>query len=124
MKISAKVGPNQAPCCEWVGPAGAGHYVKMVHNGIEYGDMQLICEAYFILKNALGLTNDELNLISTTLIQLLIILIPISLLLITTSSLINLTLSQYLTPVTLILHPIKTTRLSLTELDIIITLVG
>ncbi|TWU09686.1 6-phosphogluconate dehydrogenase, NADP(+)-dependent, decarboxylating [Symmachiella macrocystis] len=61
-KISAKVGPNaDIPCCEWVGPAGAGHYVKMVHNGIEYGDMQLICEAYFILKNALGLTNDELH---------------------------------------------------------------
>ncbi|HTI50570.1 MAG TPA: decarboxylating NADP(+)-dependent phosphogluconate dehydrogenase [Planctomycetaceae bacterium] len=60
-KISAKVGPNNdIPCCEWVGPAGAGHYVKMVHNGIEYGDMQLICEAYFILKNALGLTNPEL----------------------------------------------------------------
>jgi 6-phosphogluconate dehydrogenase len=60
-KISAKVGPNNdIPCCEWVGPAGAGHYVKMVHNGIEYGDMQLICEAYFILKNALGLTNCEL----------------------------------------------------------------
>ncbi len=60
-KISAKVGPNNdIPCCEWVGEAGAGQYVKMVHNGIEYGDMQLICEAYFILKNALGLTNDEL----------------------------------------------------------------
>jgi len=59
--ISAKVGPNNdIPCCDWVGDAGAGHYVKMVHNGIEYGDMQLICEAYFILKNALGLTNDEL----------------------------------------------------------------
>src|SRR5262249_59981870 len=52
-KISAKVGPNNdTPCCELGGPAGAGHYVKMVHNGIEYGDMQLICEAYFILKNA------------------------------------------------------------------------
>jgi 6-phosphogluconate dehydrogenase len=61
-KISAKVGPkNDIPCCEWVGPAGSGHYVKMVHNGIEYGDMQLICEAYSILKNALGLTNDELH---------------------------------------------------------------
>ncbi|MBI3865057.1 MAG: decarboxylating NADP(+)-dependent phosphogluconate dehydrogenase [Planctomycetia bacterium] len=60
-KISAKVGPKaDIPCCEWVGPSGSGHYVKMVHNGIEYGDMQLICEAYFILKNALGLTNDEL----------------------------------------------------------------
>jgi len=60
-KISAKVGPNNdIPCCEWVGSGGAGHYVKMVHNGIEYGDMQLICEAYFILKHALGLTNPEL----------------------------------------------------------------
>ena len=59
--ISAKVGPNgDIPCCEWIGPRGAGHYVKMVHNGIEYGDMQLICEAYWIMKNALGLSNDEL----------------------------------------------------------------
>jgi len=59
--ISAKVGPNNdIPCCDWVGEAGAGHYVKMVHNGIEYGDMQLICEAYFILKHALGLSNAEL----------------------------------------------------------------
>jgi 6-phosphogluconate dehydrogenase len=59
--IAAKVGPkNDIPCCEWVGPRGAGHYVKMVHNGIEYGDMQLICEAYFMMKEALGLTNDEL----------------------------------------------------------------
>ncbi len=59
--ISAKVGPKaDIPCCEWVGPRGAGHYVKMVHNGIEYGDMQLICEAYFVLKHALGLSNDEL----------------------------------------------------------------
>ncbi len=59
--ISAKVGPNNdIPCCEWVGPRGAGHYVKMVHNGIEYGDMQLICEAYHILKEVAGLTNDEL----------------------------------------------------------------
>ena len=57
--ISAKVGPNNdVPCCEWIGPRGAGHYVKMVHNGIEYGDMQLICEAYWMLKNALGLSND------------------------------------------------------------------
>jgi len=61
-KISAKVGPkNDIPCCEWVGPAGSGHYVKMVHNGIEYGDMQLICEAYSILKYALGLSNAELS---------------------------------------------------------------
>ncbi|MEX2187497.1 MAG: decarboxylating NADP(+)-dependent phosphogluconate dehydrogenase [Pirellulales bacterium] len=59
--IAAKVGPNHdIPCCEWVGPRGAGHYVKMVHNGIEYGDMQLICEAYFMLREAIGLSNDEL----------------------------------------------------------------
>jgi 6-phosphogluconate dehydrogenase len=59
--IAAKVGPKgDVPCCEWVGPRGAGHYVKMVHNGIEYGDMQLICEAYWLLKKAAGLTNDEL----------------------------------------------------------------
>jgi 6-phosphogluconate dehydrogenase len=59
--IAAKVGPkNDTPCCEWVGPGGAGQYVKMVHNGIEYGDMQLICEAYSMLKDAAGLTNDEL----------------------------------------------------------------
>jgi 6-phosphogluconate dehydrogenase len=59
--ISAKVGPNNdVPCCEWIGPRGAGHYVKMVHNGIEYGDMQLICEAYWMLKHALGLSNAEL----------------------------------------------------------------
>ena len=59
--ISAKVGPkHDIPCCEWVGPRGAGHYVKMVHNGIEYGDMQLICEAYFLLKEAAGLSNEEL----------------------------------------------------------------
>ena len=60
-KISAKVGVDEdVPCCEWVGPGGSGHYVKMVHNGIEYGDMQLICEAYFLLKEALGLSNDDL----------------------------------------------------------------
>ena len=59
--IAAKVGPNgDIPCCEWVGPRGAGHYVKMVHNGIEYGDMQLICEAYWMLKQGLGLSNDAL----------------------------------------------------------------
>src|SRR5213593_2002178 len=57
--IAAKVGDG-SPCCDWVGEQGAGHYVKMIHNGIEYGDMQLICEAYFILKNVLGLTNEEL----------------------------------------------------------------
>jgi len=59
--IAAKVGPNNdIPCCEWVGPRGAGHYVKMVHNGIEYGDMQLICEAYLMLTESLMLTNDEI----------------------------------------------------------------
>jgi 6-phosphogluconate dehydrogenase len=59
--IAAKVGPNNdVSCCEWVGPRGAGHYVKMVHNGIEYGDMQLICEAYWILKGALEMGNEEL----------------------------------------------------------------
>jgi 6-phosphogluconate dehydrogenase len=59
--IAAKVGPKgDIPCCEWVGPRGAGHYVKMVHNGIEYGDMQLICEAYNLLKNGAGLTNAQL----------------------------------------------------------------
>lgn len=56
--ISAKV--NGEPCCDWVGPEGAGHYVKMVHNGIEYGDMQLICEAYFLLKKALNFQPQEL----------------------------------------------------------------
>ncbi len=60
--IAAKVGPNNdIPCCEWVGPRGAGHYVKMVHNGIEYGDMQLICEAYLLLQACSGASpNDEL----------------------------------------------------------------
>jgi len=59
--IAAKVGPQaDIPCCDWVGPRGAGHYVKMVHNGIEYGDMQLICEAYWLLKHAAGLDNDAL----------------------------------------------------------------
>jgi len=48
--------------CKWqVGPEGAGHFVKMVHNGIEYGDMQLICEAYHLMRQALGMTNDEIS---------------------------------------------------------------
>jgi len=60
-RIAAKVGPNNdVPCCSWVGPGGAGHYVKMVHNGIEYGDMQLICEAYSLMKDGLGLSNQKL----------------------------------------------------------------
>ncbi len=57
--IAAKV-EDGTPCCDWVGEDGAGHYVKMVHNGIEYGDMQLICEAYQLLRDGLGLTSDEL----------------------------------------------------------------
>ena len=52
---------NGAPCCEWVGEGGAGHFVKMVHNGIEYGDMQLICEAYHLMKTLLGMTDDEMH---------------------------------------------------------------
>jgi len=58
--VSAKV-ENNVPCCDWVGEGGAGHYVKMVHNGIEYGDMQLIGEAYNILKNGLGLSAQEIH---------------------------------------------------------------
>ena len=56
--IAAKV-EDGTPCCDWVGEGGAGHYVKMVRNGIEYSDMQLICEAYQLLKDGLGLTADE-----------------------------------------------------------------
>ena len=64
--ISAKVGPNDdIPCAEWVGPRGAGHYVKMVHNGIEYGDMQMICEAYDLMQRLLGLTPPEMGAIFT-----------------------------------------------------------
>ncbi len=58
--ICAKA-PDGTPCCDWIGENGAGHFVKMVHNGIEYGDMQLICEAYFIMKNYLGLSCDEMH---------------------------------------------------------------
>jgi 6-phosphogluconate dehydrogenase len=57
--ISAKV--NGDPCCTYIGPNGAGHYVKMVHNGIEYSDMQLICETYHLMKQLLGLSTDELH---------------------------------------------------------------
>ena len=49
------------PCCEWVGENGAGHFVKMVHNGIEYGDMQLICETYQLMKDLLGLSAGEMH---------------------------------------------------------------
>ena len=58
--ISAKV-ENNEPCCDWIGEGGSGHFVKMVHNGIEYGDMQLICEAYQVMKDVLGMTNDEMH---------------------------------------------------------------
>ena len=62
--VAAKVpegDPNGVPCCDWVGENGAGHFVKMVHNGIEYGDMQIIAEAYHLMKEALGMSNDEMN---------------------------------------------------------------
>jgi len=58
--ISAKV-EDGSPCCEWVGENGAGHFVKMTHNGIEYGDMQLICEAYQLMKDGLGLDHDRMH---------------------------------------------------------------
>ncbi len=58
--IAAKV-EDGTPCCDWVGENGAGHFVKMVHNGIEYGDMQLICEAYQIMKDMLGMSADEMH---------------------------------------------------------------
>merc|ERR1711997_244417 len=57
--ICAKSG--EEPCCDWVGEDGSGHFVKMVHNGIEYGDMQLICEAYHLMKDTLGMGNDEMS---------------------------------------------------------------
>ena len=62
--IAAKVedGVNGGvPCCDWIGAEGAGHFVKMVHNGIEYGDMQLICEAYDVMRNVLGMTAAEMH---------------------------------------------------------------
>lgn len=58
-KIAAQV--DGTPCCSYIGPNGAGHYVKMVHNGIEYGDMQLICEAYSLMKGVLGMNADEMH---------------------------------------------------------------
>jgi len=65
--ISAKAATptGEEPCCDWVGQGGAGHYVKMVHNGIEYGDMQMICEAYNLMKNVVGLTSDEMAAVFT-----------------------------------------------------------
>ena len=58
--IAAKV-DGDTPCCDWVGGDGAGHYVKMVHNAIEYGDMHLICEAYSLMRDGLGMTHDEMH---------------------------------------------------------------
>ena len=58
--ICAKV-EDGSPCCDWVGEGGAGHFVKMVHNGIEYGDMQLICEAYQLMRDYLGMSADEMH---------------------------------------------------------------
>lgn len=58
--ISAKA-PDGSPCCDWVGEGGAGHFVKMVHNGIEYGDMQLICEAYQLMRDLLGMSAGEMH---------------------------------------------------------------
>ena len=58
--ISAKTETGES-CCEWVGEKGAGHYVKMVHNGIEYGDMQLITESYYLMKSVLGVNADEMH---------------------------------------------------------------
>ena len=58
--IAAKA-PDGSPCCEWMGPEGAGHYVKMVHNGIEYGDIELICECYQLMRDGLGMSNAEMQ---------------------------------------------------------------
>ena len=62
--IAAKVADG-SPCCDWVGEEGAGHFVKMVHNGIEYGDMQLICEAYDLMKHGLGMSPDQMSAVFT-----------------------------------------------------------
>mmetsp|Transcript_33706 Transcript_33706/g.94798 ORF Transcript_33706/g.94798 Transcript_33706/m.94798 type:complete len:493 (+) Transcript_33706:92-1570(+) len=60
--VSAKA-QDGAPCCEWIGRGGAGHFVKMVHNGIEYGDMQLIAEGYTLMKGVLGMSNEEMGMV-------------------------------------------------------------
>ena len=59
-KIAARTNEGE-PCCDWVGENGAGHFVKMVHNGIEYGDMQMICETYHMMKYGLGMSNPEME---------------------------------------------------------------
>jgi 6-phosphogluconate dehydrogenase len=58
--ISAKA-PDGTPCCDWIGPDGSGHFVKMVHNGIEYGDIQLICECYQMMRDGIGMSNDQMR---------------------------------------------------------------
>jgi 6-phosphogluconate dehydrogenase len=57
--------PQGEPCCDWVGEGGAGHFVKMVHNGIEYGDMQMICETYQLMRDGLGMSNEEMHAVFT-----------------------------------------------------------
>lgn len=63
--ISAKVGKEQEPCCTYLGSDGVGHYVKTIHNGIEYGDMQLICEAYYLMRELLGMSAQEIGEVFT-----------------------------------------------------------
>ena len=63
--IAAKL-DDGTPCCQWIGPGGAGHFVKMVHNGIEYGDMQIIAEAYSLLKNCGNKSNEMISEIFNT----------------------------------------------------------
>ena len=72
--ISAKAGKDDSvPCTTWIGNDGSGHFVKMVHNGIEYGDMQMICEAYDIMKRGLSMNNDQIaDVINKNLFNLLI----------------------------------------------------
>ncbi len=62
--VCAKTSQGE-PCCDWVGENGAGHFVKMVHNGIEYGDMQMICETYHLMKTGIGLSNEEMHEVFT-----------------------------------------------------------
>ena len=59
--IAAKASEDSAPCCEWIGNGGSGHFVKMVHNGIEYADMQIICEAYDIMRKRFGMTSSQIS---------------------------------------------------------------
>ena len=61
LQATAGKAPDGSPCCEWLGPDGAGHFVKMTHNGIEYGDMQLICEAYNLMEKGLGMSAQEMH---------------------------------------------------------------